>query len=101
LRPDDEDPLNLIEGEPAFLLEEGIPYVRGWASAQRAVNSLKEALAEVGGDNYMPHLRADVSIAGTGIVELGRVTPQTVELIAEALRMIAARRNRQSNGHVA
>jgi hypothetical protein len=34
-----------IEGEPAFMLEEGISYVRAWARAQHAASALQQALA--------------------------------------------------------
>jgi hypothetical protein len=30
--PEGDDPLPLIEGEPAFLLDEGVAYVRGWTT---------------------------------------------------------------------
>jgi hypothetical protein len=96
-----EDPLPLIEGEPAFLLEEGIGYVRGWAQAQHSVRALKEALADLGHEDAIPHLRADVSVFGAGIVELGRVTPETTALIAEALRAIASQQRGSNNGYAA
>jgi hypothetical protein len=85
-----DEPLPLVEGEPAFLLDEGIAYVRGWAMAQHSAAALSDALAELGQANAMPCLRADVNVFGAGIVELGRVTPQTADLIASGLRMIAA-----------
>jgi len=37
-----------MEGEPAFLLDEGTAYVRAWATAQHSVSALKNALAELG-----------------------------------------------------
>lgn len=83
-----EDTFPLAEGEPAFLLDEGIAYVRGWANAQHAVSALKEALSELGQDEAIPRLRADVNVFGAGIVELGYVTPQTAVLISEALRVM-------------
>ena len=83
-----EDTFPLAEGEPAFLLDEGIAYVRGWANAQHAVSALKQALSELGQDEAIPRLRADVNVFGAGIVELGHVTPQTAVLIAEALRVM-------------
>ncbi|MFE0153180.1 hypothetical protein ACFWY5_38995 [Nonomuraea sp. NPDC059007] len=81
------------EGDPAFLLEEGVGYVREWARAQHSVASVKEALTAIGSPDAMPYLRADVNEFGTGFVELGRVTPQTAALIAQALAEIAARRS--------
>ena len=84
------DELSLVEGEPAFILDEGIAYVRGWMDAQQSVVTIKAALAELGQDGAMPYLRADVNAFGRGIVELGRVTPQTAILIAKALCAMAS-----------
>lgn len=96
--PESDDPLPLIEGEPAFLLDEGIAYVRGWTTAQHSVLELKEALAVIGHEDAIPYLRADVNVFGAGVVELGRVTPQTSELITKALRLIAAQATRTGEG---
>ncbi|MFI9554823.1 hypothetical protein [Nonomuraea endophytica] len=41
----------------------------------------------------MPYLRADVNEFGAGFVELGRVTPQTAALIAQAVAELAARQS--------
>jgi hypothetical protein len=46
----------------------------------------------------MPHLHADVNVFGNGVVELGRVTPETAALISEALREMSRIRDRQT-GH--
>ncbi|MFI6540849.1 hypothetical protein ACIBHY_50915 [Nonomuraea sp. NPDC050547] len=81
------------EGDPAFLLEEGVGYVREWARAQHAVAEVKDALAATGCVEAMPYLRADVNEFGAGFVELGRVTPQTAALIAQALAEMAARKS--------
>src|SRR5215472_1352226 len=85
-----DESLPLVESEPAFLLDGGIAYVRGWAVAQHSAAALSDALAELGQADAMPYLRADVNVFGAGIVELGRVTPQTADLIARGLRMVAA-----------
>ena len=87
---EDDEPIPLVEAEPAFLLEEGIAYVRGWTMAQHSAMALKDALAGLGQENAMPYLRADVNVFGAGIVELGRVTPETADLIARALRMMTS-----------
>ena len=83
-----EDESPLAEGEPAFQLDEGVAYVRGWANAQHAVSILKQALSELGLDHAIPRLRADVNVFGNGIVELGHVTPQTAAILAEALKVM-------------
>jgi hypothetical protein len=82
-----------IEGEPAFLLDEGTAYVRAWATAQHAVGALREALGDLGLADAMPYLHADVNVFGAGIVELGRVTPHTAALIAQALQGLVAQRS--------
>ncbi len=87
-----EDDRRWIEGEPAFLLDEGIAYVRAWATAQHATSAIQGALAELGDVDAMPYLHADVNVFGNGVVELGRVTPHTAALIAEALQGLASQR---------
>lgn len=89
-----DEPFQLVEGEPAFLLDDGIAYVRGWASAQHAVAELRNALADFDHEHFMPYLRADVTVSGSGVVELGRVTPETALLIARALRAISSQRSK-------
>ena len=98
---EDDQPIPLLDGEPAFLLEEGIAYVRGWTRAQRSVAELKEALSEIGREDAMPYLRADVNVFGAGIVELGRITPETADLIAQALRLLSAQLNAPGSGQAA
>jgi hypothetical protein len=98
LTAEDEDPLPLVEGEPAFLLDEGVAYVRGWARAQHAVSALKQALADLGYEDAMPHLRADVNVFGTGYVELGPITPQMTTVIAEALHAVASNKDGPQDG---
>jgi hypothetical protein len=98
LTAEDEDPLPLVEGEPAFLLDEGVAYVRGWARAQHAVTALKQALANLGYEDAMPHLHADVNVFGTGFVELGRITPQVATVIAEALHAVASNKDGPQDG---
>lgn len=98
---DDGQPIPLLDGEPAFLLDEGIAYVRGWGAAQRSVAQLRDALAEIGHEDFLPYLRADVNVFGAGIVELGRVTPETADLIAQALRLMPAHHDKVRDGHVA
>jgi hypothetical protein len=98
LTVEDEDPLPLVEGEPAFLLDEGIAYARGWAQAQHAVSALKQALADLGHEDAMPHLRADVNVFGSGFVELGRISPQVATLIAEALHALTSKKDGPQDG---
>ena len=90
-----------IEGEPAFLLDEGTAYVRAWATAQHAASALRDALADLGLADAMPYLHADVNVFGAGFVDLGRVTPRTAALIAESLRELASRRIGSDDGRAA
>jgi hypothetical protein len=90
-----------VEGEPAFLLDEGIAYVRAWARAQHAATAIRDALADLGRPDAMPHLRADVNEFGNGLVELGRVTPETAVLIARALHKIGHVPDQASGSHAA
>ncbi|WP_214110782.1 hypothetical protein [Acrocarpospora catenulata] len=90
-----------IDGDPAFLLDEGVSYVRAWAEAQCSVSALKEALASMGRNDELPYLRADVNEFGTGFVELGRASPQMVRLIAHALALMASSRNIDGGGFAA
>lgn len=72
-------------GEPAFVLAAGVGYVRGWAEAHHAVERLREALRAAGLADRVPGVRADVTVAGVGVVELGRITPQTARQLAALL----------------
>lgn len=99
--PKDEDMSPWIEGEPAFLLEEGVGYVREWARAQHVVSELQQALADLGRLDAMPYIRADVNVFGSGVVELGRVTPETAALLAQAVRALAAQSGEAKGGQAA
>jgi hypothetical protein len=90
-----------LEGEPAFLLDEGIAYVRAWARAQHAASAVKQALVDLGHSDAMPYLHADVNEFGNGVVELGRVTPETATLLAQALRDIKRLHGQTADGHAA
>jgi hypothetical protein len=71
--------------EPAHVLSPGIGYVRGWAHAARAAAALDKELRACGLDDALPYLRAEVNVFGVGIVELGRVTPDTAHALAALL----------------
>jgi hypothetical protein len=72
-------------GEPAFILDEGVPYVRGWSAAEQATQALRAELRAWGLSDRFAYLRAEVTVAGTGVVDLGRVTPAVAELLADLL----------------
>jgi hypothetical protein len=77
--PDDAEP----DTEPAHILEPGIPYVRGWAHAARAAAALENELRACG--LSFPHIRAEVNVFGVGIIELGRITPNTANALTALL----------------
>ena len=79
------------EEDLAFALADGVPYVRRWGEACHAAEALRGELGACGLARRVPHLRAEVTVAGIGVVELGRVTPATAERLAELLAV--ARRN--------
>lgn len=94
-----EDERPWIEGEAAFFLDEGVAYVRAWAVAQHAASAIQAALAELGCVDAAPYLHADVNVFGNGVVELGRVTPDTAALIAEALHgLVSQRKSKPGDG---
>lgn len=71
--------------EPAFVLREGVSYVRGWADAEDAVAGLRGELDRCGLAGRVAGLRAEVTVAGVGVVDLGRVTPATAQMLAALL----------------
>ena len=70
---------------PAFALEPGVPYVPGWSEADEATRLLAAELAACGLAGLVPYLHADVTVAGAGVVELGRITPAAARRLAELL----------------
>lgn len=73
------------DAEPAYLLTEDIAYVRGWANAARAVAALEKELRTCGLTDAFPYMRAEVNIFGVGLVEVGRITPETAQALATLL----------------
>jgi hypothetical protein len=72
-------------GEPCDVLHEDVPYVQGWMDANDALIVLHNALVASGLDKLLPYARADVTVAGIGVVELGRITPETARRLAALL----------------
>jgi hypothetical protein len=75
----------LLAADPACALAPGVPYARRWCDAAGACEALRRELAACGLADSLPHLRPDVMGTGAAVVELGRVTPATARLLAEAL----------------
>lgn len=60
---------------------------REWYAARNAVAGLRDVLTAAGLDREFPYLRADLNAFGMGLIELGRISPQTAERLAELLRL--------------
>lgn len=74
-------------GEPCDVLEEPVPYVQGWMEAAGVVAVLRAELAACGLDERLPGVRAEVTVAGVGVVELGRITLETARRLAALLAL--------------
>jgi hypothetical protein len=66
-------------------LAPGIPYVRGWATAKRGAEALAEELSALGLDSDFPGLKPDVNVEGEGLVCVGAIRPEAVQLLARLL----------------
>ncbi|MEU4891538.1 hypothetical protein AB0B12_01830 [Streptomyces sp. NPDC044780] len=58
-----------------------------WYAARDAAAALRDVLTAAGMQRDFPYLRADLNAFGHGFVELGRVSPETAERMAELLRL--------------
>ncbi|MEW2165158.1 hypothetical protein AB0912_19520 [Streptomyces sp. NPDC007084] len=70
----------------------------GWYAARNATTALRDVLARAGLEKDFPYLRADLNAFGHGLVELGRVSPDTAELLRLALAS-GYGRDRDGDGH--
>jgi hypothetical protein len=59
----------------------------GWYAARNATTALRDILVRAGLEKDFPYLRADLNAFGHGLVELGRVSPDTAERLVELLRL--------------
>ncbi|MFF7554245.1 hypothetical protein [Streptomyces olivaceus] len=59
----------------------------GWYAARNATTALRDALVRADLEKDFPYLRAELNAFGHGLVELGRVSPDTAERLAELLRL--------------
>jgi hypothetical protein len=64
---------------------------REWYAARDAVAALQDVLIAAGLDREFPYLRADLNAFGMGLIELGRISPETAQRLAELLRLALAR----------
>ncbi|KPI18695.1 hypothetical protein OK074_7889 [Actinobacteria bacterium OK074] len=57
-----------------------------WYAARDATAGLRDVLIAAGMERDFPYLRADLNAFGQGFVDLGRISPETAERLAELLR---------------
>lgn len=57
----------------------------GWYAARNATTALRDVLTAAGMEKDFPYLRADLNAFGHGLIELGRISPDTAERLAELL----------------
>ena len=60
---------------------------REWYAARDAVAALRDVLTAAGLEREFPYLRADLNAFGMGLIELGRISPETAQRLAELLRL--------------
>lgn len=58
-----------------------------WHAARGSTAALRDVLIAAGMEKGFPYLRADLNAFGHGLVELGRVSPETAERLAELLML--------------
>lgn len=63
----------------------GVPYVRGWADGKRGADALAEQLQAAGLEADFPGLKTDVNVFGDGVVRVGEIRPEAVELLTRML----------------
>ncbi|MEU5973883.1 hypothetical protein [Streptomyces sp. NPDC047315] len=56
-----------------------------WYAARDATAALRDVLVSAGLEKDFPYLQAQMNAFGHGLVELGRVSPETAERLAELL----------------
>ena len=60
---------------------------REWYAARDATAALRDVLIAADMQHEFPYLRADLNAFGQGLIELGRISPQTAQRLAELLRL--------------
>lgn len=69
----------------AEVFRDGVGFVRGWSTARRAADDLAAYLERAGLAEAFSGLRADVSVAGDGLVCLDSVTADAAQQLADLL----------------
>lgn len=58
-----------------------------WYAAREATAALRDILTAAGMQREFPYLRADLNAFGHGLIELGRISPETAQRVAQLLRL--------------
>jgi hypothetical protein len=61
-----------------------------WYAARDAASALRDVIVAAGMEKDFPYLRADVNAFGHGFIELGRISPETAQRLADLLRLAVA-----------
>lgn len=62
-------------------------HTREWYAARDAVAALRDVLTAAGMEREFPYLRADLNAFGMGLIDLGRISPQTAQRLADLMRL--------------
>jgi hypothetical protein len=71
---------------------------RDWYAARDAVAALRDVLIAAGLERDFPYLRADLNAFGMGLIDLGRISPETAQRLAELLRLALFHMGREHDG---
>jgi hypothetical protein len=81
------DDAESLRRERAEVLYDDIPYVRGWAQAQRAALSLADELRALGLEEDFAYMKSDVNVHGEGVVRLDLIPADAAKRLAELLSL--------------
>jgi hypothetical protein len=71
-----------------------------WYAARNAVAALRDVLIAAGMEREFPYLRADLNAFGQGLIELGRISPETAQRLAELIALGLAAQREAPTDHV-
>jgi hypothetical protein len=69
-----------------------------WTEALAAANEVRDALTRLGLADEFPRLRGDVTVYGSAMVSLGRITPRAARTLAAVLQAFAQRPDEIARG---
>jgi hypothetical protein len=78
----------VVEEQSPLAAQPGDTEAKGaWHEARTAALALRDVLRAVGLAEEFTYLTADVNVFGSGIVQLGRISPKAAMRLAELLRI--------------